>query len=153
MPAAIASILERYRASQSERRIALGEAWSHGWNSDVVMDDGLGRPVHPDVFCRRFTRLRARVGVRTDVRLHDLRALYVTDALAAGVDPGIVSWQAGHSTVSFTFDVYQRVRREDARTAADASDRVLGDVISTPKVDGELTDSSAEVVAMRRDHR
>jgi integrase len=151
LPSAVGSVLERYRKAQTERRVALGEAWAHGWHADdVVIDDGLGRPIHPDVFSRRFTRLRARVGVRADVRLHDLRALYVTEALAAGVDPGIVSRQAGHSTVSFTFDVYQRVRREDARAAADAIDRVLGDVISAPKVDEGLTDATAAVVPIRR---
>ncbi len=153
IPAAAARVLAKYRAAQAERRVVLGEAWAVGWEEDVVIDDGLGRPVNPDAITRRFDRLRERVGVRREVRLHDLRALYVTEALAAGVDAGIVSRQAGHSSANFTRDVYQRVRHEDARAAADAIDRALGDAFSASSVDTVLTPTRATVVRMNRPRR
>jgi integrase len=93
--------------------------------------------------------LRARLGIRGDVRLHDLRALFVTEALAAGVDAGIVSRQAGHATAGFTRDIYQRVRREDARASAEAIDRALGAAFATPAVDTPLTRASVDVVKFK----
>jgi hypothetical protein len=45
------------------------------------------------------------------------------------VDPGVVSRQVGHARSDFTRDVYQRVRRDDARAAAYAIDAALGDAI------------------------
>lgn len=153
VPPAAVKLLERYKAAQTERRVFLGGAWAEGWVApDVVIDDGLGRPMHPDVFSRRFARLRKRLGVRPEVRLHDLRALYVTEAIAAGVDAGIVSRQAGHATADFTRDVYQRARREDARAAADAIENAYGDTFGGPFVAPVLLSDSSDVVELRGDH-
>jgi integrase len=150
IPAAAVAELERFRAAQTERRLLLGAAWSDGWHAnDVVIDDGLGRPMNPDALSRRFGRLKARLRVRPEIRFHDLRALYVTEALAAGVDPGTVSRQAGHSTVSFTHDRYQRPRRAEARAVADAIDAALGETLSTPPVDLPLTSEAGDVVELR----
>ncbi len=152
IPSGAAAVLERYRAAQAKRRFLFGEGWGRGWHAgDVVIDDGLGRPINPDVLTRRWGQLRARAGIRKDVRLHDLRALYVTEALAAGVDAGIVSRQAGHATASFTRDVYQRARREDAKAAAAAIDAALGAAFDVPSVDIPLTLKRNVVVPIRRD--
>jgi integrase len=78
--------------------------------------------------------LKTRLGVLGEIRLHDLRALYVTEALATGVDAGTVSRQAGHSTVSFTLDRNQVPRRSEARAVADAVHAALGDAIRAPSV-------------------
>lgn len=154
IPAAAIDVLREYRAAQSERRIALGKAWASRWEvPDVVVDDGLGHPVRPDAITRRFGRLRARLAIRGDVRLHDLRALFVTEALAAGVDAGIVSRQAGHATAGFTRDVYQRVRREDARASAEAINRAIGSAFGTPAVDIRLTKAADGVVKLRPKRR
>jgi integrase len=154
IPAAAAAVLERYKAAQAERRILLGDAWAPDWPaSDVVVDNGLGRPFHPDAFGQRWRNLRQRVGVRAEVRLHDLRALYVTETLAAGVDAGIVSRQAGHARADFTRDVYQRVRREDARAAADAIDAALGSAFDVASVDLPLTSEGGDVVELRPNGR
>jgi integrase len=96
----------------------------------VVLDDvdrrRLGHPIVPDVFSRRFTRLRERLGIRADVRLHDLRVMFVTEAIGAGVPLAIVSKAAGHSSSAFTADRYGRPGREDARLVADALDAAIG---------------------------
>jgi integrase len=150
IPAAAVAELERYRTAQAERRLVLGEAWAADWHAtDVVIDDGLGRPLNPDVLSRRFGRLKARLGVRHEIRFHDFRALYVTEALAAGVDAGTVSRQAGHSTVSFTHDQYQRPRRAEARAVADAIDAALGDALAAASVDLPLTSDGGDVVELR----
>jgi integrase len=43
------------------------------------------------------------------IRLHDLRHGWASLALAAGVNPKIVSERLGHATVSFTLDTYSHV--------------------------------------------
>lgn len=78
-----------------------------------------------------------------------IRGLYVTETLAAGVDAGIVSRQAGHARADFTRDVYQRVRREDARAAADAIDAGLGSAFDVASVDLPLTSEGGDVVELR----
>jgi integrase len=88
--------------------------------------------------------------VRSEIRLHDFRALYVTESLAAGVDAGSVARQVGHARPDFTRGVYQRARREDARPAANAIDRALGATFATPSVDKSLTGTDGVVIPMKR---
>jgi integrase len=51
------------------------------------------------------------------IRLHDLRHTWASLALAAGINPKVVSERLGHATVSFTLDTYSHVMpglQEDA---------------------------------------
>jgi Phage integrase family len=93
------------RRDQAERRLLLGEAWN---DLGVVVERGDGRPIHPDVFSRRFARLVQRLGLPT-VRLHDLRHAYATRLLEAGVHPKVVADLLGHASSSFTMDTYSHV--------------------------------------------
>jgi integrase len=43
------------------------------------------------------------------IRLHDLRHLHATLALAAGVAPRVLADRLGHSTTAVTTDTYQHV--------------------------------------------
>jgi integrase len=64
-----------------------------------------GGPIHPDFFSQSFDRLIAGTKLPR-IRLHDLRHTHATLALQAGVHPKVVSERLGHSSVSFTMDVY-----------------------------------------------
>lgn len=64
-----------------------------------------GGPLNPIDISKRFNWLARDAGLRR-IRLHDLRHTHATLALQAGVHPKIVSERLGHSTVSFTLDVY-----------------------------------------------
>ncbi len=72
----------------------------------------------------RFYKLaRARAGLPTSFRVHDLRHFAATLMLSAGVHPTIASEQLGHSTVGTTFDLYSlTVEAVDA----DAAERMAG---------------------------
>ena len=154
IPASVCAMIERYLQAQDERRLAAAEAWADGWHADdVLIDDGIGRPMRPDTLSQRWRKLRTRVGVRPDIRMHDFRALYVTESLAAGVDAGVVARQVGHARPDFTRGVCQRARRSDARAAADAIDRALGTTFATPSVDQALTRTEGVVVAIKRKAR
>jgi integrase len=56
------------------------------------------------------------------IRLHDLRHTHATLALQEGVHPKVVSEPLGHSSVSFTMDVYSHaipaMQAEAAETVA-----------------------------------
>ncbi len=55
------------------------------------------RPIRPETWTRRFTRLRAEVGLPA-VRLHDLRHFVATTLLASGTDLATVAGRLGHGS-------------------------------------------------------
>ncbi|WP_432507409.1 tyrosine-type recombinase/integrase [Kineococcus arenarius] len=75
--------------------------------------------LRPDVVAHLFGRPVAEAGVER-IRLHDLRHVHATSALAAGVDIEVVSARLGHSTTHITSNLYMHVVPEVAREAADA---------------------------------
>jgi integrase len=52
------------------------------------------------------------------VRLHDMRHLHATLALAAGVPTRVLADRLGHSTTAVTSDIYQHVLPDLDRDAA-----------------------------------
>ncbi|HZI91443.1 MAG TPA: tyrosine-type recombinase/integrase, partial [Thermoleophilaceae bacterium] len=57
--------------------------------------------------------------------LHDLRHTWATLALAAGVNPKVVSERLGHASVSFTLDTYSHVMPGMQQDAADTVARLV----------------------------
>jgi integrase len=122
LPATAVAALRRHRIVQAEEHLRLG----------------LGRPdllspywaARPAVFGTAFSRLAARVGIK--VSIHDLRHTHVTDLLAAGVHPKVVSERAGHSSIAFTLQRYGHVipgMQEAAAQQVDAAlRRALGEL-------------------------
>jgi hypothetical protein len=135
IPASVCAMIERYLEAQDERRRAASEVWAEGWHADdVLMDDGIGRPMRPDTLSQRWRKLRARIGVRPEIRMHDFRALYVTESLAAGWMPA--SWpdrsvtlgqtSRGASTSVQGVRMHERRRmRSTARSAQRSRRRLL----------------------------
>jgi integrase len=86
----------------------LGEQqeWGDGWTeTGLVFTQENGEALHPEVITRRF-RQAVKKAMLPAIRLHDLRHTHATLALRAGIHPKVVSERLGHSTVSFTLDVY-----------------------------------------------
>lgn len=107
------AVLKAHAKRQKKDRLALAE---HYQDHDLVFPRADGRPLHPDLFSQMFDRAVASSGLPR-VRLHDLRHTHATLALAAGVHPKVVSERLGHSSVSFTLDVYSHAipaMQEDA---------------------------------------
>jgi integrase len=92
-------MLRAHRVAQAEEHLRLG----------------LGKPdlLFPHwaesaaVFGTAFTRMAERIGV--DASIHDCRHTHITDLLASGVHPKIVSERVGHSSVAFTLQRYGHV--------------------------------------------
>ena len=81
--------------------------------------DEFGGAHHRERIMREFD-LMAERACSQRIRLRDLRHMYATLALKAGVYPKVVSDRLGHATVGMTLDLYSHVTPALGRDAADS---------------------------------
>lgn len=101
----LADALGEYRRHCVEGRLATDGAEG---DDDLVFAHRDGRPLHPERVSRWFAKL-VRTTDAPPIRLHDLRHLHATLALAAGVPPRVLADRLGHSSTAVTTDTYQHV--------------------------------------------
>lgn len=68
-----------------------------------------GRPFDPHYVSQKFKGVLSDCGINDLITFHGLRHTHATMLLASGVKEKIISERLGHSTVSFTIDVYTHV--------------------------------------------
>jgi integrase len=105
--------LRAHRKRQAAEKLALGPGYDER-GYVFCREDGV--PYSPDYVTRAFRKAVKRSKV-PQIRLHDLRHGWASLALAAGVNPKVVSERLGHTTVGFTLDRYSHVMpglQEDA---------------------------------------
>ena len=107
--------LKVHAARQADEQAAWQESWS---DSRFVFTREDGQPLHPWAVSQAFGR-HAKVALLPHIPLHGLRHTYATLALAAGVNPKIVSARLGHATVALTLDIYSHVLPQADREAAE----------------------------------
>ena len=112
LPASTAELLRK-------RQKTAGTAWIF---PDPLGDGG---PVRPGSASYHLKRLLDAAGL-PDIRFHDLRHTFATQALASGVDAKTLSGILGHTNASFTLDTYAHVTGEMQHQAA----RVVGDYLT-----------------------
>jgi integrase len=78
---------------------------------------------------RSFERLKARSGVREDLRLYDLRHTCATLLLGEGVSVKVISEMPGHASISITPNSHSHVLPDVQDTAADAMEAASGPVL------------------------
>lgn len=105
------SVLQRHRAIQLRRRMALGPAYAS--DLDVVFAQADGRPLSPGLLTRRFTALAKGAGL-PPIKLHGLRHSVAT--IASERDLAAASMLLGHYDPAFTAKQYvhpdvERMRR------------------------------------------
>ncbi|EQD49137.1 integrase family protein, partial [mine drainage metagenome] len=108
-------LLRSHAERQEERRRQLGPAYV---DSGLVVTWEDGRPVHPSMVTKIFTR-EARAAGLAPIRLHDLRHSHATAGLEAGVPAKVMSERLGHSSVKTTLDIYSHVSPAIDREAAE----------------------------------
>jgi len=113
--------LRAHRRRQLEERLAWGGAYT---DNDLVFARENGDPIHPNRFSEWFDRRLASAGVPR-IRLHDLRHTHASLALAAGINPKVVSERLGHATISITLDTYSHVIPAMQEDAAEKIARVV----------------------------
>ncbi len=110
--------LKAERAAQLKRKLIAGKSWRNEWN--LVFTNELGAFRHPDVVYGAFKVIVEKIG-RPELRLHDLRHTAATVALASGSDIKSVQALMGHSSASFTLDIYAHTTE---RMLQDTSDKI-----------------------------
>jgi len=110
-----ARVLKTWREVQETEKDNAGKLWTE---SGLVFTRENGTAWHPDRISKLFEEAVAASGLPR-IRLHDLRHTHATMALGASIHPKVVSDRLGHSTVSFTLDVYSHCVPALAQDAAD----------------------------------
>lgn len=130
------------RRHESQRRLLGLEPQGH----DLVFAHPDGTPLHPESVSRWFSRLVQRAELPA-MRLHDLRHLHATLALAAGVPPRVLADRLGHSTTAMTTDTYQHVLPELDRQAAESVAGLVFGEGGGPTLEGGARDVTADRAA------
>jgi integrase len=115
--------LRAHRSRQAEERLKLGSDYH---DHDFVSCTRTGAPLLLRNVVRTFKRLLARAGMRSTVRLYDLRHANATAMLAAGVHPKVASERLGHAGVTLFMDTYSHLLPELEAGAAAALQDVFG---------------------------
>jgi integrase len=110
-------------ARQIEDRDEADVAWEE---TGYIFTREDGQALHPQSVSRSFERaLNAAKLPR--IRLHDLRHTHASLALAAGINPKVVSERLGHATVSITLDTYSHAI---PALQEEAAERIAGLVVA-----------------------
>lgn len=121
LPHEAVAALCSHRAKQHQRRLKLGTDWQ---DLGLVFSGTHGQALRPNNIREGFSRL-IKLAEVPQVRIHDLRHTFVTQALAAGAPVQAVSKHVGHSNTSMTMNTYAHVLQEQHRDVA----RKIGGVL------------------------
>ncbi len=116
--------LRDHRKRQLEERISAAGLWL---DTGLVFPGEKGSIFNPsNLRNRSFKRIKARSGVREDLRIHDLRHTCATLLLSEDVNAKVVSEMLGHASIAITLNTYSHVLPDMQDTAADAMEAALG---------------------------
>lgn len=116
--------LKDHRKYQLEERMRLAGLWQE---KGLIFPNETGSLLNPsNLRNRSFKRIKARSGVREDLRFHDLRHTCATLLLGEGVNAKVVSEMLGHASITITLNTYSHVLPDMQDTAADAMEAALG---------------------------
>lgn len=108
-------LLKFHKRRQENIKKMLGPDYQ---DNNLVFATDDGRPINPRTFTKHFSWVLGKSGL-SGIRLHDLRHLYATLALEAGVDLKTVSSNLGHTSINITADVYGHVTEKMRDSAAE----------------------------------
>ena len=90
------------------------------------------KPISPDKAYRRLKELLHDNNL-PDIRFHDLRHTFATQALTGGVDPKTLSGILGHTNASFTLDTYTHVTTDMQQHASNVVGGFIDELLSEVK--------------------
>lgn len=114
--------LKAVQRQQLEWRLQAGEVWSNPL--DLVFTNEIGEEIPHATVEHRFTKVLQVAGIEGH-RFHDLRHTFTVESIRAGVDVKTLSANLGHSSVSFTLDVYGHVTNAMQDDAASRMQAVI----------------------------
>jgi integrase len=118
--------LKDHRKRQLEERMRLAGLWQ---DQGLVFPSETASPLNSsNLRNRSFKRIKARSGVREDLRFHDLRHTCATLLLSEGVNVNVVSELLAHASITITLNTYSHVLPDMQDPAADAMEGALGTI-------------------------
>jgi integrase len=108
VPKGVMDILKKHREQQEVNKKLLGEEYQENF-AVIAYNDG--RLIDPRYLSNKFSRKLKELEMK-HIRLHDLRHSAASLMLSAGVDLKVASGILGHSSISITADIYQKVLRD-----------------------------------------
>ena len=99
-------------------------------------------PVNPDSAYRQLKKFLAEAGL-PNIRFHDLRHTFSTQALASGVDAKTLAGILGHTRASFTLDTYTHTTGDMQKRAADIVGGFLADYLGEEMVPWQNAENAA----------
>ena len=117
-------LLQAVQIKQIEQRVSSGSAWK---DSGYVFTDTLGNPFDSLVFTKEFKRILRTTDLPQSLSFHSMRHAHVSLLAHMGVNAKAISERVGHSSVSFTLDVYGHMLPTMQEHAAEAIDEALAD--------------------------
>lgn len=113
---AVMDCLHAVNLKQKEWQLRAGQAWSNPL--DLVFTNEIGQEIPHATIEHRFARMLKAADIDGH-RFHDLRHTFTVESVRAGVDPKTLSSMLGHSSVSFTLDVYAHATSDMQADAAE----------------------------------
>ena len=121
-----AELLRVHRRRQSEERLRFGEGWGGSWQSErFTFTTSIGTPLHPDNVSKLVAKHTRGAGIGA-IYPHAIRHTFGTVLLENGVALEDVSRYMGHSSLSFTWDVYAHVLKPHRSIAPDVERVMFG---------------------------
>jgi integrase len=111
-------LLKKLKKSHLERKL------KYGIELDFVIDWEDGRPIDPHYISQHFPKILKAHNIPV-IRFHDLRHSHATLLLKTGTNAKVISKRLGHSTVSFTLDIYSHVDTDMQREEVSKASKFL----------------------------
>lgn len=121
IPKITSEVLKKAKKIHLANKLALGEAYD---KTGYVWCWEDGSPRSPDWLTHQFKEILDKSGL-PEVRFHDLRHSHATYLIQEGVPIKTISDRLGHSSTSFTQDIYGHVLPPMQEKAADVTDTLL----------------------------
>lgn len=108
-------MLKRQKEWQESCAVAAGSAWNNAMG--LVFTNELGGHLCHSTVYNNYKRIVKELGLENK-RFHDLRHTYAVAAIESGDDIKTIQGNLGHSTASFTLDVYGHVTKSMRQSSA-----------------------------------
>ncbi len=123
----VMNVLRQQLEDQESWKAAAGAAWQNEWN--LVFTNAVGEHLCHFTVYKKYKKVVEKLGM-PDRRFHDLRHSFGLASLENGDDIKTVQEHLGHSSASFTLDVYGHVSEEMQRTSADRMEAYIKSISS-----------------------
>jgi integrase len=129
LPAIAIHALQQHRAFQEQEHVFSAERWKgNPWN--LVFTTSVGTALNERNVLRSFQSVLKRARLPR-MRIHDLRHSAAAILIAQGLHAKAVAELLGHSSVSFTLQVYGHLMDEAKQQTADVMDAALNPVATS----------------------